>query len=894
MIDTLWLLVASGLIFLMQPGFMCLEAGLIRAKNSANVAIKNFVDFGISVLLFWAIGYALMFGNSYGGWIGFSDFVLPLESDSQQACFFIFQVMFCSTATTIISGAVAERLKFQAYLLVACITSGFIYPVFGHWVWHGVNHEVKTGWLGQLGFVDFAGSTVVHSVGGWIALAILLIIGPREGRFGDDRTRAKFPASNLPLSVLGTFLIWVGWLGFNGGNTLSFNQQVAGIIGHTVLAGSAGMIAALTVSWFWHRAPEVRLMINGSLGGLVAITAACHAVTTPTAVLVGAIGGALTILLEKLLERYGIDDAIGAVSVHVGGGIWGTLAVAFVGQTDLLNTGLGRWQQLQVQSLGIGLAFLWSFCIPYLLLRIIHQWFPLRVSAAAEQSGLNSSEHNIQEEVQDLFTVMEAQARSQDLSLRVPVEPFTEVGRIAQRYNQVMDSLEQAVMYTDAIVKTASDAILTFRPEDWIILTANPSAECIFGYRQEELVGLSLSQLIQSSQLDQYPDPKFMTRSREAHWELLGQRQDGSNVVLEVGIAKAELGDRSFYTGMFRDISDRKQLETQRQALIHQLQHTSAQLLDKNNQLETALDQLQRTQAQLVQNGKMASLEKMVGGIAHEFNNPVNFILGNVIHLEQYVTNLLHLLRLYQVHYPHPVAAIEAEIDLVDMEFIQTDLPKVLQSLQAGSTRIRDIVRSLRTFSRLDEAALKPIDLHDNLESTLLLLQSRLRGSGDIPSIEVIKHYGNTRVVECYAKQLNQVCLNILHNAIDALQQAWNERSRSISTGESDDRSSRPSQQRFRPRIWIITELINQDWVAIQISNNGPMIPPEIQQNIFDPFFTTKPVGKGVGLGLAESYQVIVEQHGGNLVCHSEESRTTFTLEIPVSQGVRSKCLTPS
>lgn len=915
MLDTLWLLVAAGLIFLMQPGFMCLEAGLIRAKNSANVAVKNFVDFGISTLLFWAIGYAFMFGaapegvgglwgqiwqSGLSGWIGWSNFAVPLESSGELASFFVFQVMFCSAATTIISGAVAERLKFPAYILVACLVSGFIYPIFGHWVWHGVNLQSKTGWLGQLGFVDFAGAAVVHSVGGWTALAILLIIGPREGRFAIEGAPTRFRASNLPLSVLGTFLIWVGWLGFNGGNTLAFTDQVASIIAHTVMAGAAGMIASLIVGWPLYRGPEVSVMINGSLGGLVAITASCHVVTTGGALVIGAIGGAIVILVDKLLDRCRVDDAIGAVAVHAGAGVWGTLAVALVGHPELLATGLTRWQQLGVQSLGGGAAFVWSFGVPYLLLKGVNRWRPLRVSAAAEASGLDVSELHMTDEVEGLFKVMEVQAQSQDLSLRVPIEPFTEVGRIAERYNQVMDALEEAVTYTDTIVRTATDAILTFRDEDLTILTANPSAERIFGYAADRLIGLSLYDLVETpgrivtdAQVFHLNNPDLeAVEIAQDNLELTGKCKDGSMIPLEGGIAKANLGQRSFYTGTFRDVSDRKHAELQRQALIAQLKEASQQLQDKNQQLEQTLDQLQRTQAQLIQNEKMESLEQMVGGIAHEFNNPINFILGNVVHVQQYSRDLLELLDLYQAHYPQPGSEIQAVLDEIDLDFIEEDLPKILISLREGSSRIRDIVRSLRIFSRLDEADLKSINLHDNIDSTLLLLQGRLRGSGGMPSIELVKQYIELPPVECYPRLLNQACLHIISNAIDALETHV----KATATGSKQEKAykkflqDQQTNQRFKPCIWISTHLHKKNWVTIEVRNNGPAIPIEIQSKIFDPFFTTKPVGGGVGLGLAESYQIIVDQHGGQLSCCSHpESDTTFVIEIPVSQSQQSQ-----
>ena len=467
-----WLLVCSGLVFLMQPGFMCLESGLTRSKNSINVAVKNLADFGISVALFWAFGYALMFGRSGAGGIGSTGFFLNLDSDPDLAAFFLFQAMFCSTATTIVSGAVAERLKFRAYLIVALLISGLIYPVFGHWAWNGVVSGNLTGWLGNLGFVDFAGSTVVHSIGAWVALAALLVVGPRAGRFPTQGRPRKIHGSNLPLSVLGAMLLWLGWLGFNGGSTLAFNQQVASIMVHTVVAGVAGMLTALAIGWQQRKVPEVELLINGSLAGLVSITASCNAVTTSEAALIGAIGAAVMLLVSYWLERWRIDDAVDAVAVHGGGGLWGSLAIALFNRPGLLDTGLSKGSQLLVQLLGILVCIGWAFGLTWILLKLTNRFLPLRVSAEEEQIGLNVSEHRAKTEVYDLFKVMDRQAQTQDLSLRVPVEPFTEVGHIADHYNQVMDALEsknqQIVSYLQQVerVTTAAAAMEnnTFQP----------------------------------------------------------------------------------------------------------------------------------------------------------------------------------------------------------------------------------------------------------------------------------------------------------------------------------------------------------------------------------------------------------------------------------------------
>jgi len=442
-IDMLWLLVSAGLVFLMQPGFMCLESGLTRSKNNINVAIKNLSDFGISVLLFWAIGYGLMFGRSLAGWFGIDHFFLDAAAQPELVAFFVFQAMFCGTATTIVSGAVAERLKFGAYIVIAVLVSVLIYPLFGGWVWNGFNLGEIGGWLGQQGFVDFAGSTVVHSVGAWVSLAILLIIGPRLGRFPEQGPPRKIQGSNLPMAVLGAMLLWFGWIGFNGGSTLDFNDQVAGIIMNTLVAGAAGMLMAGLLTWLQHELVEVEAVINGSIAGLVAITAACHAVTTPIALIIGATGAAVMLLVVRLLEHWQVDDAVDAVAVHAGAGAWGTIAVGLFGQLDRLGTGLSRGAQIWVQCEGVLVGFLWAFGVTWLILQGINRIKPLRVSVADEELGLNVAEHRAKTELYDLFQVMEAQANTQDLSLRVPADPFTEVGHIAVRYNQVIAALER-------------------------------------------------------------------------------------------------------------------------------------------------------------------------------------------------------------------------------------------------------------------------------------------------------------------------------------------------------------------------------------------------------------------------------------------------------------------
>ncbi|MGD1908835.1 MAG: ammonium transporter [Leptolyngbyaceae cyanobacterium] len=443
MIDTLWLLLCSGLVFLMQAGFMCLESGLTRSKNSINVAVKNLADFSISAGLFWVFGYALMFGASQAGWFGVSGFFPSLNDDPNQTVFFLFQMMFCGTATTIVSGAAAERLKFHAYLFLSVFLSGLIYPLFGHWSWNGIAPGNTGGWLENLGFVDFAGSTVVHGVGAWFGLAVILVVGARQGRFAEKGQSNRIQGSNVPFSVLGALILWFGWVGFNGGSTLALNEQVPSIVINTVLAGVAGMITAALLSSLKKQVVEVEQLINGSLAGLVAVTACCHVVNAPLAMIVGGTGAVVTLSTSQLLERWQIDDAVDAFPVHGAAGIWGTLCVGLFGQLDLIGTGLSRGNQVMVQLFGVGVAAVWTFGLAWGVLTLVNQVLPLRISLEEEEIGLNVSEHRAKTETYELFQVMDYQARTNDLSQRVPVEPFTEVGHIATRYNQVINAFEK-------------------------------------------------------------------------------------------------------------------------------------------------------------------------------------------------------------------------------------------------------------------------------------------------------------------------------------------------------------------------------------------------------------------------------------------------------------------
>ena len=564
-IDILWIIFSGSLVFLMQPGFMCLESGMTRSKNSINVAIKNLADFVFAVLLFWIIGFGIMFGESISGLIGTKLFFYSFEDDAFLSAFFFFQAMFCGTATTIFSGAVAERMKFVSYLLIAIFLSTIIYPLFGHWAWNGLNDGKSLGWLARLGFVDFAGSTVVNSIGGWVALSALILIGPREGRFNKQNQAIEITAWNIPLSVLGTLLLWFGWFGFNAGSTLALNEEVPSIIVKTILAGSSGAVVYLLTAWYFSGIPGINYLINGSLGGLVAITAGCNSVDSTGAVCIGAISAWICMGTERLMIRFKIDDAVGAVPVHLGCGIWGTLAVAIWGDPEILATGLSFLQQFCVQILGIFIAFALSFPLSLIFLLFIDKKFKLRVSKSEELIGLNVSEHGAKTETSELFSIMEQQAKTGDLSLRAPVDPFTEVGHIAKGYNKVINALQHQRTYFKQLFKNSPQAIVIIDRYGKII-SINQGYEKMFGYSQEEVKSkLNKELIVPDDRIDEIKTiSNAVLNGKSIHKETYRKHKDGRVIpVLMLGYPISIDGEIDGIYYIYNDISERKAFEEQ-------------------------------------------------------------------------------------------------------------------------------------------------------------------------------------------------------------------------------------------------------------------------------------------------------------------------------------------
>jgi ammonium transporter, Amt family len=390
-LDAIWLIICGGLVFFMQAGFAMVEVGLTRAKNAGNIIMKNLMDFSVGAFLYWAIGWALMYGPNGNAFIGSGDFFLT----SGDHLNWFFQVVFAATAATIVSGAMAERTKFTSYLIYSVFISGLIYPISGHWIWGG-------GWLSSMGFHDFAGSTVVHSVGGWAALMGAIILGPRIGKYvkKDGKVTVKaILGHNLPLAALGVFILWFGWYGFNAGSTLGASYDgaaidMAKVAVTTTLAAAMGAIFAMFTSWVISKKPDVSMSLNGALAGLVGITAPCWVVSPGAAVIIGAVAGLLVVLSVEFIDKVlHIDDPVGAVSVHGVCGVWGTLAVGIFGDLDMIGSDLTRVGQIGVQALGAGAIFLWVAVTAGILFLIVKKTVGLRVTETEELRGLDIDEH---------------------------------------------------------------------------------------------------------------------------------------------------------------------------------------------------------------------------------------------------------------------------------------------------------------------------------------------------------------------------------------------------------------------------------------------------------------------------------------------------------------------
>ncbi|HAX72167.1 MAG TPA: adenylate cyclase [Firmicutes bacterium] len=402
--DTIWVLIGTLLVFFMQAGFTLVETGFTRAKNAGNIIMKNLMDYSLGTLVFWLIGFGLMF-NAGNGFVGGLDLFVQNDYSTTipTAGFLMFQTVFCATAATIVSGAVAERTKFISYIIVSVILSGLIYPISGHWIWGG-------GWLSQIGFHDFAGSTAVHLVGGVGALVGAKMVGPRIGKYNSDGKPNAIPGHNLTLGALGVFILWFAWFGFNGGSTLAASDDaslnaITSIFITTNLAAVSGVVTTMIITWWRYKKPDVSMSLNGALGGLVAITAGCDVVSPFGATAIGIIAGFVIVFgIEWVDKKLKIDDPVGAVGVHFFCGAVGTLLTGVFALENGLLYG-GGVDLLLIQLIGVVAVILWASGTMITVFYVIKKTLGLRVTEAEELVGLDLEEHGIISSYADFMMV---------------------------------------------------------------------------------------------------------------------------------------------------------------------------------------------------------------------------------------------------------------------------------------------------------------------------------------------------------------------------------------------------------------------------------------------------------------------------------------------------------
>lgn len=818
--NIVWMMTAAALILLMQAGFCQLESGLVRAKNSINVALKNLVDFCVSGAVFWLIGFGLMFGASSAGWIGHSLFAFGEDASPWLLAFFLFQLVFCGTATTIISGAVAERMRFSAYVFLSLLVAGIIYPVFGHWAWGGAAGVGGQGWLAAEGFIDFAGSAVVHTVGGFVALASIIVIGPRLGRF--SRKRPPIHGHNLVLATVGVLVLWFGWFGFNAGSTLEMNDSIPLILVNTNLAAIWGGLIGLVAGWWIERRPVVSHALNGVIAGLVAITASCHLMTPVTASLVGAVAAVVCVAGAYALEWLRIDDAVGAVSAHGFAGVWGILAVALLGDPQAFGTGLSRLGQLAVQVKGISVCIAWAFGAGYMALRLLETQMRLRVTPRQEVRGLNISEHAASTELLDLLVGMERQSRCADFSRRVKVDAHTEVGQIATRYNKVLDRVNSEICSREEAVRAARLAEERYRgifdnvvegifssSAEGRLLNANRALAKIMGFDSPE------EMLSSDDQIDLYyenPDHRQVFVERVSREEVVRDFQtrlvDRSGVVHDVAVnaraVRNEKGRVTHIEGTILDITRRK----------------AAEELRREKEAAEAAN---------------VAKSRFLANMSHEIRTPLNAILG-------FTDQLLHSRR--------------CDDPAVRREY--------LEIINSSGEHLLALINDILDLSKI-EAGRMEIELIDcSMQQIVSEVLSTLRVRAQEKGIELRCSWpdGVPERIQTDPARLKQLVFNLVGNAVKFTSEGH------VGLNVHFDRAAKTPTMQLR---------IEDTGVGIPRAKLESIFDPFVQADCS----VTREFG-GTGLGLAICRR-IVEALGGTIKVESEVgSGSAFIVDVPV------------
>lgn len=816
-IDTSWILLSAFLVMTMQIGFCMLETGLVRQKNSINVAYKNLMDFVVAGLVFWLVGFGIMYGTGHSSGLFGTDLFLKSHADGATA-FFLFQLVFCSAAATIVGGAMAERTRLSSYLLISALVAAVFYPVMGHWAWGGALDNGTPGWLAELGFIDFAGSTVVHGTGGWLALAAVIIVGPRIGRFNTDK---PLRGSNYPVATVGVLVLWFGWFGFNGGSALAFDETVPVILVNTSMSAAAGGFALLSWAWIKEKQPNIEASINGTIAGLVGVTAGANIYEATDAILVGVTAAAACGLATKLLDRLKIDDVIGAWPAHAVAGAAGTLMVAVVGDPSAFAEGVGRAEQFTIQATGVATVAAWAFGVGFAVLYVVNKIFPLRVSEAHERIGLNIAEHNASTDLVELVSEMNEHRAGGDFNAAVAVEPHTEVGQIATEYNRVLErvrleietreeayrQLEEASEFR-FIFENAHEGIVQFA-RSGMITKANPAAVALLGFQsEEELIGGAGKWFSKLDGVDREQQLKRMIRllnekgvAREVELEFI-RNVDGrsGNVQIDLRRILASGDNPTTVLGSIIDISDKM----------------------ANDRLR-----IERDSAKAASHAKSEFLANM----SHEIRTPLNGVTGmlELLSRTELDTRQSRFLNIAGTSADALLSVINDILDVSKIEAGKLELEKASFSLPELLSDVVDMFAP--------SAASKSIEL-----ASLIPTNTPERVVGD-------------------PERLRQVFVNLLGNAIK-FTETGSVKLMCRATTRGDGRTD----------------------LRFEIEDSGPGISAAERERLFEPFTqadtsTTRKHG-GTGLGLTITRQLI-ELMGGSISVESELGRgTTFTIDI--------------
>ena len=816
-LDTSWILLSAFLVTTMQIGFCMLEAGLVRQKNSINVAFKNLMDFVVAGLVFWMVGFGLMYGAGHASGLFGTDLFLKTHADGASA-FFLYQLVFCSAAATVVGGALAERTRLTGYLVISALVAAVFYPLAGHWIWGGALENGTPGWLAARGFVDFAGSTVVHGTGGWLALAAVLIVGPRIGRFDDNTPPLR--GSNYPVATVGVLVLWFGWFGFNGGSAFGYDESVPVILVNTSLSAAAGGFALLSWAWIKERKPDIAASLNGTIAGLVGVTAGCHLYETTDAVLVGVLCAMACGLATKLLERLRVDDVIGAWPAHAVAGGVGTLLVAVLGDPAGFPLGLSRPEQFLVQAAGVATIAAWAFGGGFVILYALDRVLPLRVAEADERIGLNIAEHDASTDLVELVGEMHVQREKGDFGTPVAVEPHTEVGQIATEYNRVLErvrleietreeayrQLEEASEFR-FIFENAHEGIVQFT-RDGTVTKANPAAVALLGFPSEtELVKRGGRWLSKLDGLD-----------REAHLKML-------RVLDSRGVS------RDVELSFLRSVDGRSgnvQIDLRRVAGQDGAPTTVlGSLIDISERMANDRLRIERDSATAASRAKSEFLANM----SHEIRTPLNGVTGMLELLARTELDARQS-RFVDVAGTSAASLLSVINDILDVSKIEAGKLELEQAAFALSELLADVVDMFAP-----QAASKGIELASLVPATL-----------------------PTRVIGD-PERLRQVLVNLVGNALKFTEEGsvtLRCRATHVERGEA----------RFR----------------IDVEDSGPGIGRSERERLFEPFTqadssTTRRHG-GTGLGLTISRQLI-DLMGGTIGVDSEPGRgTTFHVEL--------------